>query len=109
MRALTAGRHHPTRRQSYTNDAATPQARAASARELALIRLPVHPSEPCNLCDVRPSLRKGDAEPFATPAVDIALAGVVRGERQPRVGVAVEQVIEVPRPVAHVDLGVAKI
>ncbi len=45
----------------------------------------------------------------APPAVDVPLAGVVRGQGELRVAVAVAQVVEVPRSVADVDLRVAEI
>ena len=49
------------------------------------------------------------SSPLAAPLVDVRLAGVVRREREPLVVVLVEQVPQVPRAVAHVDLGIVEI
>ena len=43
------------------------------------------------------------------PAVDVLLAGVVGGEREPLVVVPLEKVAEIPRAVADVDVGVREV
>ena len=61
--------------------------------------------DPLDLRDVAPRLRELDPDALLAPAVDVARACVVGGERGALVAVAVEEVAEVPRAVADVDLG----
>src|SRR5437763_15638980 len=59
--------------------------------------------------DVVPGLGEGDPPPLGAPGVDVLLAGVVDRERGPLVAVLVEQMAQVPRAVADVDLRVVDI
>ena len=84
--------------------------RDAIGRELVGVRLRVHPPDALDLVDVGLRLRERDPTAVREPAVDVPLARVVRGEREPHVAVvAVAQVVEVPRAVADVDLRIAEI
>ncbi len=81
-----------------------------SAPELVGVRLRVHAPDALDLVDVRPRLREGDPTALREPAVDVPLARVVGGEREPQVAVVVvAQVVEVPGAIAHVDLRIAEI
>src|SRR3954451_2540374 len=59
--------------------------------------------------DVMPRLGERDPAALAAPEVDVVLTGVVGGEGEPLVAVLVEEVPEVPRAVADVDLGVVEV
>src|SRR5436190_9271687 len=59
--------------------------------------------------DVVPRLGERDPAALPAPEVDVVLAGVVGGQGEPLVSVLVEQVAEVPRAVADVDLRVVEV
>src|SRR5207245_863004 len=59
--------------------------------------------------DVGPRLRERDPLPVCPPAINVFLARVVRGERGSLVAVLVQQMPQVPRAVADVDLRVIEI
>src|SRR5581483_709282 len=78
--------------------------------QTAAVRPPVDPLELLDTIDVPLRLRVRDPLSLLDPAVDVPLAGVVRGEREPLVAaVEIEQVAQVPRAVADVQLGVVEV
>ena len=66
-------------------------------------RLAVDVLQVLDLLDVRARLGELDLLAVRAPAVDVPLAGVVRGEDEPLAVVLLEEVVEVPRAVADVD------
>src|SRR5713101_5378457 len=68
--------------------------------ELAPVRAAVDPLQPLDVSDVGPSLRELHADAVGLPAVDVLLACVVGGEREPLVvAVLLQQMVEIPRAV----------
>src|ERR671937_2830718 len=73
------------------------------------IKPSVEPFQVLYAVDIRPGLRERNPLALPPPAVDVVLARVVGGERRPLVPVLVQQMPQVPRPVADVDLRVVEI
>src|SRR4029079_7207247 len=73
--------------------------------ELLRVRVGVDLLHVLDLLDIAPRLGELDADALLEPAVDVARAGMIRGERGELVAIAVEEVAEVPGAVADVDLG----
>ena len=120
-RSSSARRHAPSRARSGRRRRARPSGRAACT----CWRSPPAPASPVvitaapapspTLGGRRPSGAPPSSTysrvsanwiswPFASPAVDIPLPGVVRSEHEPFTVVLLEQVVEVPGAVADVDL-----
>src|SRR3954464_5813605 len=78
-------------------------------RQVIPVTTPIKRFQVLDPRDVVPCLGKRDALPLAAPGVDVLLAGVVGGERRALVSVLVQQMAQVPRAVADVDLGVVEI
>jgi hypothetical protein len=81
-----------------------------SGAELLGVRLRVHASDALDLIDVCPGLGEGDPASLVTPAVDVPLPRVIGREGEAQIAVVVvAEVVELPRAVAHVDLGIAEV
>src|SRR5262249_15060075 len=74
----------------------------------AAIRMAVYTFELFDAIDVTPRLGETDPATLGDPAIDVVLAGVVRSKRHLLLSVLVQQVAEIPRAVADVDLGFAE-
>src|SRR5687768_5298343 len=77
--------------------------------KLLAVRVGVDALRVEHLVDVVARLGKLDSEALLAPFVDVPRPRVIRGERDADVVVAVQQVPEVPRPVADVDLRVEQV
>src|SRR5437868_12517486 len=80
-----------------------------SGAELGAVRVAVDPLEVLDARDVVPRLRELDRLALRPPVVDVLLASVVRGEGRPLVAVLLDQVPQVPRSVADVELRVRQV
>src|SRR4029077_12962539 len=81
-----------------------------SVPELGRVCAAVDLLQALDLVDVVACLVELDPDVLPLPAVDVVLAGVVGGKREPLVlVVAVEQVAQVPRAVADVDVRVGQV
>src|SRR5205814_10130179 len=78
-------------------------------RGLETVRSAVDALQAFHPVDVRSRLAEADAAAGLQPRVDVLLARVVRGEGRLLVVVLVQQMAQVPRAVADVQLGVVQI
>src|ERR671923_1394924 len=77
--------------------------------QLRSVGVAVDPLELLDPVDVGARLGEGDSLALAAPGVDVSLARVVRRERRPLVAVLVEEMAQVPRAVADVDLRLVEV
>src|SRR5829696_4693628 len=103
---LLAGDGRPDAGPGPADDADRDGRGAALEAELRRVGAGVDRLQLLHALDVVPCLRELDLAALLAPAVDVRLAGVVRRERQFLVVVLVEQVTEIPRAVANVQLRV---
>src|SRR5581483_6535520 len=81
----------------------------SSVPQILAPRVAIHALQMLDTLHVRGRLRELDRLALRPPRIDVALAGVVRGEHEPLAAVLAEEVLEVPRAVADVDLRVVEI